>query len=197
MTEDGLPDYMINTSPELQETIYRIVSNAGEIVDDWWIPYHEVTTEEEITKEFLDRYVTVRDNGYYIGEFTDRAATLGYCLSMYEAYSIESDAEFATPEMLRSKYLNGKILTDFQQKQFEVIYNKGYMLGQTNVAQQLYNLAQMGEFKAIDKFLEVRGAFNGSQKESGPSIQITVVEDTDVIDSVASDTNVVAFPNRI
>jgi len=164
------------------------------LIDDFWYP-HGNYDENEIVPEFIERHISMRDDGYYRGSWNDIAAGLGYTLCNNSFYQIKQEAEFATRAMVHSVVLGGRLLTDYEQAAFNKAYNDGYMTGQSKVAKQLYELAQFGDFKAIDKYLEVRGAFGTEQEETGPAVQITLAEETkDVIDLTLEDHKVIQFP---
>jgi len=149
-----------------------------DLIDNTWFP-HGNYDEWEIIPEFIEKHVSIRDLGYYTGSWPDIAASYGYCLTMQEHHSIYEQAHFATKAMVAINLFKGRELTSYQQLEFNSAYEQGFMEGQTEVAKQLYDLALMGEYKAIDKFLEVRGAFGKEQKDTGSPVQITLSKEVE------------------
>lgn len=185
-----------NKSEKLNETLYQYVSHGNELIDDYWFDYWDGLDHEEIDEEFLQHYISFRDYGYYMGTMTDSVAKKGFCLSLAENYEIRIMAEYANPQMVMSEILQNRRLNKYEQANFDNVYSEGYIRGQAKISKQLYELAQMGEYKAIDKFLEVRGAFKETQKETGPAIQITLDSELPSIDVEYSEDNIVKFPSQ-
>jgi len=147
----------------------------SDLIEGYWYP-HSNYSEEAVTPEFIERHISMRDVGYYSGNWPDIAASFGYCLTMRSFYEITKAAKFATRAMVHSTVLYSQDLNQYEQKAFDASYNAGYMEGQSEVAKQLYELALMGEFKAIDKYLEVRGAFGIEQTENESPVSILISE---------------------
>lgn len=163
----------------------------SDLIDDYWYPYGNYI-EEQVTPEFIERHVSIRDHGFYSECCSHIASEYGYCLKDFEYYEITKAAEHATQAMVKTTVLNNRLLNKYEEKAFEQAYTLGFMKGQEAVAKQLYELALLGEFKAIDKFLEVRGAFGGEQSDNGPQVQIVLAEETKEI--LEPDSNVLKFP---
>jgi len=138
-------------------------------------PYENVD-EEIVTEEYILDHISVYTDGFYRGSWPDVAAGFGYTLSNPEIYEIGIAAEYGTKQMVFVNCI-GRVLNKWEQACFDHYFNIGFQKGQMKVAEQLYELAQMGEFKAIDKFLEVRGAFGQEQADTGPKVHITLATD--------------------
>ena len=165
------------------------------LIDKHWFP-HANYDEQMVEPEFIERHISMRDVGFYQGNWPDIAAGYGYCLTMHEFYSITKEAEHATRAMVKTTALSNRVLNVYEQRAFDTAYAKGYMVGQSKVAKQLYELALMGEFKAIDKFLEVRGAFGVEATDTGPSIQISLEQTTIVPEGTGVESKIVPFPKK-
>ncbi len=161
-----------------------------QMIDNAWYP-HGNYEEHEITPRMVEKHISIRDDGYYNGSYPDIASSYGYCLTMRQHYEIVKVAEYATKPMAKAQIIGMRGLTKFEQAHFDRCYSEGFMKGQTVVAEQLYELAQMGDFKAMNLFLEVRGAFAVVSGDSGPLVQISLAEGT-VIDH-EEDAKIVQF----
>ena len=147
-----------------------------DLIDDEWYP-HGNYEEYEVVPEFIEKHISIRDLGYYTGSWPDTAASYGYCFTLGEFHAIYEQAHYASRIMIQSNILSGRTLNKYQKAAFEHAYGQGFMEGQSKIANQLYDLALMGEYKAIDKFLEVRGAFGKESVETGPLVQITLAKE--------------------
>ena len=170
--------------------------STTELIDGYWYP-HANYDEQLIEPEFIEKHISMRDHGFYRGNWPDLAASYGYCLTMAEYYAVSNSAEFATRAMVQVEIMGSRLLNPYEQKAFDLAYNEGYMKGQANVAKQLYELALMGEYKAIDKFLEVRGAFGIESEDTGPAIQISLAEDTIIEAEIAEENKIIQFPKKV
>ena len=167
--------------------------DSGDLIDDYWYPYGNYL-ENQVTPEFIERHVSIRDKGFYSECCSHIASAYGYCLKDFEYYEVSNAAEHATQAMVKSTVLKNRVLNEYENKAFEYAYTQGFMKGQEAIAKQLYELALLGEFKAIDKFLEVRGAFGGEQSDSGPQVLINV--SNEVKTAIESDSKVIKFPSK-
>jgi len=149
--------------------------DQNDLIDGYWYPYGNYF-EPQITPEFIERHVSMRDRGFYSECGSHIAAELGYCLHDYETHEITEIAQHATQAMVMSKVMQNRTLTTYEQKAFEHAYVQGYMAGQEIIAKQLYEIAQMGDYKAIEKYLEVRGAFGIEQTDNVAPVTIVVAE---------------------
>jgi len=147
--------------------------------------------------DFIEKHISVRNLGYYAGSYPDIAASYGYCLTMQEYHNVYEQAHYASRSMVLTSLFGVQPLNPYQQAAFDEGYEKGFMEGQSVVAKQLYNLATMGEYKAIDKFLEVRGAYGKEAVDTGPAVQVTLAAELKEVDGIVVDKqNVINFPAK-
>jgi len=170
-----------------------MIDSHYELIDEHWYP-HGNYEEWEIVPEFIEKHISMRELGYYAGSWPDIAASYGYCFTMQEHNDIYEKAHHATRVMILTTMFGAVAITPYQQEEFDIVYQKGFMEGQSEIAKQLYDLALMGEYKAIDKFLEVRGAFGIEQKDTGSPVQITLSKETEGV--TIDQSNVVNFPSN-
>jgi len=169
---------------------------AEELIDGRWYPHGDYE-QWEITPEFIENHISIRDIGYYSGSWPDLAAEYGYCLKLHEYHSIYEQAHYASRAMVHSSVLNQASLNHYRQAAFDEAYERGFMEGQSKVAKQLYELANMGEYKAIDKFLEVRGAYGKENVDTGPAVQVTLDVGIKEVKEVKEEQgNLISFPAK-
>ena len=159
-------------------------------------PYENVA-EEEVTQHYIEHHISMREKGYYCGSYPDIAAALGYTIYLNQFYEITQLAEYATMPMVHAKVFGPRMLNPCEQKAFDEAYSKGATEGLLAVSKNLYELATLGDFKAIDKFLEVRNAYDSVQASNEAPVQISLdgidAEDEDIN---LEDSNVINFPQN-
>ena len=134
--------------------------------------------EEEITEEFIRSHETLKTKGHYDGPFPDIAAALGYTIYMHQRHAIFENAQFANREIVCMYVLGKLMLNEYEQACFSENYERGFYEGQVAITKQLYQLAQFGDFKAIQLYLESRNALVNNKRQEGSPVQIFLSEES-------------------
>lgn len=143
------------------------------LIDDRWYPegnYHL----DQMHEDFYLNHISMHELGYYKGSHSELATELGLCMSDWDRKYVIEQSEYGTKSMVYLSVFESRILTKYQLKEFDDLYNLGFNNGQLAISKQLYELAQMGEYKAVDKYLEVRGAFGLEQSDTESPVTIMV-----------------------
>jgi hypothetical protein len=70
------------------------------------------------------------------------------------------------------------MLNSYEQACFNENYERGFYEGQVVISRQLFDLAGMGDFKAIQLYLDSRNALVNKTRDEGSPVQISLYSDS-------------------